>query len=351
VLEPDLDERECGHCGRYTYVYKYKKRRLKALGDPLFMVKLITCCPDRSCPGHAEKAKTKEEMSISPPCWTVTWELFAWMGHRRLARHWSVPQIRAELFDTYGVEVSPDLIEDYTAKYEVMVAARESDIELLVASYREVSYLELSIDGLQPEKGHETLYVVRELTQQRVWFATPLLSSAAKEVHRLIERAREIAERIGKPVRCWTSDKQDAFVTGVAKIFPEVPHRYCQNHFLRDAAEQTQKLDSQAKVQMRRKVRGLRGIERKMLTTQAQSQQTTAAARSDDEPEQVVLDYCATVRGILNDNQGGPLDPPGLRMAKGLDEVRDSIDRVTAAEDEEKKTTPVSGRSAPLPIT
>ena len=26
----------------------------------------------------------------------------------------------------------------------------------------------LSIDGLQPEKGHETLYVVRELTQKRV---------------------------------------------------------------------------------------------------------------------------------------------------------------------------------------
>src|SRR5438132_8028402 len=29
----------------------------------------------------------------------------------------------------------------------------------------------------------------------------------------------------------------------------------------------------------------------------------------------VVLDYCAAVRGILNDDQGGPLHPPGLRMA------------------------------------
>ena len=64
-------------------------------------------------------------------------------------------------------------------KYEVLVAARESDIELLVASYQDAPYLELSIDGLQPEKGHETLYVVRELVKKRVWFATPLLSSAA----------------------------------------------------------------------------------------------------------------------------------------------------------------------------
>ena len=36
-----------------------------------------------------------------------------------------------------------------------------------------------TIDGLQPEKGNETLYVVRELTQKRVWFAEPLFSATA----------------------------------------------------------------------------------------------------------------------------------------------------------------------------
>ena len=41
----------------------------------------------------------------------------------------------------------------------------------------------------------------------------------------------------------------------------------------------------------------------------------------------MVLDYCAAVRGILNDDQGGPLHPPGLRMAEALDEVRESIQR------------------------
>ena len=41
--------------------------------------------------------------------------------------------------------------------------------------------LVLTIDGLQPEKGHETLYVVRELMGKRVWFAEPLLSSATQE--------------------------------------------------------------------------------------------------------------------------------------------------------------------------
>ena len=32
----------------------------------------------------------------------------------------------------------------------------------------------------------------------------------------------------------------------------------------------------------------------------------------------VVLDFCAAVRGVLNDDQGGPLHPPSLRMAEAL---------------------------------
>ena len=41
----------------------------------------------------------------------------------------------------------------------------------------------------------------------------------------------------------------------------------------------------------------------------------------------VVLDYCTATRGILNDDQGGPLHPPGLRMAEELNEVEESLQR------------------------
>ena len=46
-----------------------------------------------------------------------------------------------------------------------------------------------------------------------------------------------------------------------------------------------------------------------------------------DTAGQVALDYCAAVRGILNDDQGGPLHPPGMRMAEALAEVRASLGR------------------------
>jgi hypothetical protein len=98
--------------------------------------------------------------------------------------------------------------------------------------------------------------------------------------------------------------------------------------------------DSHAKVQMRRKVRGLRGIERSVLERRHESAPegsppATAAVEvtaPDDPAGDVVLEYCAAVRGILNNNQGGPLHPPGLEMSDALTAVRQSLGRNLAAE-------------------
>jgi len=269
------------------------------------------------------------------PRWLIGWDVFCWLGHRRFARHWSVPQLRAELLDGYKITLSEDAIEDYLQRYQCMVAARQQDPVLLKEAYRKTRKLLLSIDGLQPEKGHETLYVVRELSQQRVWFAEALLSSAASEIRPLLVRARDWAKSLDRPVRLWMSDKQDAFVKAIAKEFAGVPHRYCGNHFLRDLAKPMLELDSHAKVQMRSKIRGLRAIEREVLKLRALEcagrnpvhEQVSSMLVTELSGLDVVLDYCAAVRGIINDSQGGPLRPPGLRMSEALAEVQQSLQR------------------------
>ena len=139
VLEPEPNERFCGHCGRFTYVYEHRHRRLYAKDDgPVHLVSKLAHCPTVSCPGHAEVIASVAEMNLSPPHWMIDWKLFLWMGHRRFARSWSVPQIRAEMKDSFGIAVSPDMIEDYLRRYEVMVAARESDPRRLAERYRGV---------------------------------------------------------------------------------------------------------------------------------------------------------------------------------------------------------------------
>lgn len=270
------------------------------------------------------------------------------MGHRRFARHWSVPQIRGALADTSQIPLSADAIEDALRRYQTLLAARQQAPEVLAAAYRHVDALVVSIDGLQPEKGHETLSVVRELNAKRLWCAEALLSSSAEEVRRLLIQARTWAMQVGLPVHLWLSDKHDAFVTGIAAEFPGVPHRYCVNHFLRDVATPMLEAESHAKVKMRSNVRGLRTIEREVLqqrrpiAAEASAVAPVATPPADEPPVigpaatppvtpsparpwakaipavteppadagEVVLDDWSAVRGILHDDQGGPLQPP-----------------------------------------
>jgi hypothetical protein len=204
---------------------------------------------------------------------------------------------------------------------------------------------------------------VRELTQKRVWFAEPLISATDAEVQRLIAKAKQWAASLDKTVVLWISDKQDAFVKGIAAEFPGVPHRYCENHFLRDVAKPVLEADSHAQVQMRKKVRGLRKIEQAVLKDERVSTgrdrmpndpQDNLAVSTDsvapkatevDSADEIVLAYCTAVRGLLNDDQGGPLEPPGLRMADALTEVRESIQRNLDA----KKGGPQSSNLATWP--
>jgi hypothetical protein len=348
LWELDVLDRNCPVCGRMMHICDHRHRRIHTLDGPVHLICKLNHCPDRACPGHAKTKSPELEITVALPQVAIGWDVFCWIGHRRCSRHMAVSLIQSELLDDYGIKLSEDAIDQYIRRYQAMLAARQQDAESLRRQYESVAEIILSIDGLQPEKGHETLYVVRELTRKRVWFAEPLLSATEDEVRCLIRKAKEWAESLARPVGLWVSDKQDAFVTAIAAEFPDVPHRYCDNHFLRDVAKPVLEADSHAKVQMRKKVRGLRKIEQAVLRRQK------AQTKSDIPPEapeasgaatatkqspavvepagSVVLEYCAAVRGILNDDQGGPLHPPGIRMAEALHEVQESIQRNLAIE-------------------
>jgi hypothetical protein len=374
----DVEQKACSHCGQPLHVCDHRFHRIFTLKGPVELLCRLAHCSDPDCPARGQTLSPAAEFTFTLPRWLIGWDVFCWMGHRRFARHWSVSQLQTDLRDSHHLPLSFDAILGYLSRYQTMLAARQQDPQQMAKAYANVQSLVLSIDGLQPEKGHETLYTVREWNGKRIWFAESLLSSNQDEVRRLLARAHEWAERLGKSTRLWISDKQDAFVNGIALEFPGVPHRYCDNHFLRDLAKPMLEADSHAKVQMRRKVRGLRAIERAVLSRR-QEARTQVEARHDvsesssgtcgadpgrvghqqatkakagrtkgttpatttkaskprgpgdsEAAGQIVLDYCAVVRGALNDDQGGPLHPPGIRMAEALAEVRESLGRLLA---------------------
>jgi hypothetical protein len=177
----------------------------------------------------------------------------------------------------------------------------------------------LAIDGLQPDVGHEVLWVLRDCLSGEILLAKCLLSSTAKDLAGLISQVRQA---LPVPITGVVSDGQDSLRKAVAKALPGVPHQLCHFHYLREAAKPIYEADRHAKKELKKRVRGIRPIER-------QAEQAMEAADDDAEAE-IVRGYCAAVRAALTDDGLPPLAASGLKLRGRLSQIADSLDRVAA---------------------
>ena len=76
------------------------------------MVCKLAHCSDRQCAAHAKTRSPYAETALTLPWWLIGWDVFCWVGHRRFARHWSVPQLRSALADPSQIPLSADAIEE-----------------------------------------------------------------------------------------------------------------------------------------------------------------------------------------------------------------------------------------------
>ena len=80
----------------------------------------------------------------------------------------------------------------------------------------------------------------------------------------LINLLREVAEGLEVPVVGVLSDGQHSIRRAVARVFPKAPHQLCQFHYLRVAAKEVYEADRYAKKELKKRVRGVRPIEREL---------------------------------------------------------------------------------------
>jgi len=170
----------------------------------------------------------------------------------------------------------------------------------------------LAIDGLQPDVGHEVLWVIRECLSGEVLLARSLLSSSAEDLAPLL---REVKAAMGVPVVGVVSDGKRSIRRAVERALPGVPHQLCHCHFLREAALPVFEADRHAKKELKKRVRGVRRIER------------SVEAASEPQAE-VALGYCAAVRSAITDDGRPPLGAPGLQLKERLEAVEGSLQRV-----------------------
>ena len=136
----------------------------------------------------------------------------------------------------------------------------------------------LAIDGLQPDVGHEVLWVIRDCLAGEVLLARSLLSARQRGPGRAA--APRSRDALGVPIAGVVSDGQHSIRKAVAQALPGVPHQLCQFHYLREAARPIYEADRHAKKELKKQVRGVRPIERRWrAATTRRPRRSAATAR------------------------------------------------------------------------
>jgi len=240
--------------------------------------------------------------------------VIALIGSFRFREHRSVPEMHRALLSR-GVGITERSVTNLMQRSEELVALRVADHERIKARLQKQGHVILAIDGLQPDVGHEVLWVVRDCLSEEILLARPRLRSTQGDLTMLLTEVKEQLEQLEVPVKGVISDGEETIGSAVAFVFPEVPHQLCQFHYLRDATKPRDLADRHAKTQLKKHVRGVRPLERAL------------EERGDPESE-AIRGYCLAVRSALTDDGRAPLDASGLTLQERLTQISHSIARV-----------------------
>jgi hypothetical protein len=308
---------DCPECQQRTQARYTNFRTITTLDGVLHLTLSIRRCHNPDCPRFLRPYRPEAEPHFALPYHEFGLDVMALVGRLRHAEHRSIPEIHRELTGR-GVVVAQRTVTNLLDRYDELRALATADPERLGPLLRHQRRVILAIDGLQPDVGHEVLWVLRDCLSGEILLAKSLLSSTATDLAGLIT---QVQEALPVPITGAVSDGQDSIRKAVARALPGVPHQLCHFHYLREAAKPIYEADRHAKKELKKRVRGIRPIER-------QAEEVEAA--EDDEEAEIVRGYCAAVRAALTDDGRPPLAASGLKLHQRLGAIASSLDRVAA---------------------
>ena len=308
-LEPIT--RTCSTCGGTLWAGYDTARTITTLEHVTRLTLSIRRCHNPSCPRYRKPIRPEEEGAWALPNGEFGLDVIALIGVLRYREHRSVPEIHRSLQERH-VAIAQRTVTYLLERYEELLALRLADQTRLKQLLEEQGHVILALDGLQPFKTHDVLWVLRDTLSGEVLLARSLDSARQEDLADLL---REVKEALPVSIKGVLSDAQRPIRLAVQQVLPGVPHQLCQFHYLKEAAKPIIEADHHAKTQLKKYTRGVREIERSMSTR-------------EDQEAKTIRGYCLAVRSALSDEGKPPLVLPGLLMHDRLRAIAASLERV-----------------------
>ncbi len=301
----------CPECYHHLSADYHNVRTITTLGSVLRLTLHVRRCHNPTCRRYRRPYRPEAEPSFALPHHEFGLDVIALVGHLRYAEHRSIPEIHQQL-TRRGLALALRTVSNLLDRYDELKALDTADPRRLEPLLRQQGRVVLAVDGLKPHVGHEVLWIFRDCLSGEVLLAKSLLSATVQDLSALLRQVRQV---VPVPITGVISDGEGPLRKAVATTLPGVPHQLCHFHYLREAAKPISEADRHAKKGLKKRVRGVRPIER-------------AAEDGDGVEAEAVRGYCAAVRPALTDEGVPPLDPGGLKLRERLGKIAASLDRV-----------------------
>lgn len=295
------------------WVAYHTRRTITTLQGICRLTLCVRRCHNQQCERYHRLYRPEEEGRWALPHGEFGLDVIALVGTLRYTAHRSIPEIHQALRDR-GVPIAERTVTHLLQRYEELVALRLSDQHRLRERFKEQGQVILALDGLQPEVGHEVLWVLRDCLSGEVLLARSLLSACESDLADLLREVQQVLDDV--PIRGVISDGQHSIRNAVQTVLPDTPHQLCHFHYLREAAKPVYEADRHAKKELKKHIRGVRPIER-------------AVEKRNDAEAEAIRGYCLAVRSALTDDGRPPLEAPGLKLYQRIATIGASLTRIS----------------------
>src|SRR5499426_1359348 len=169
--------RQCPCCGEPMWAAYHNYRTITTLEAIVRLTPQIRRCLNPHCSQVRKPYRPEAEGRLALPKHEFGLDVMAYVGTRRYAHHRSIPELHHALSER-GVAVAPRTVTNLLERYDELVALNLTDTDRLQRLTKPQGRVLLALDGLQPDVGHEVLWVLRDCLSGEVLRAQRLLSAS-----------------------------------------------------------------------------------------------------------------------------------------------------------------------------
>jgi hypothetical protein len=221
----------CAFCESPLWIVETRVRHVQTLEPLLRVVLKGKKCSSGSCAHTGLRYRPPEEGRLVLKAHEFGLDVVILAGEKHLRDEVSIPRIHKSLHEERGIPICErsvgNLIDDYVALCECVAG----DTDRLRTRLKGQGAIVLSVDGVQYDDRSPVLYVQRDVMSGEVLYAGRRLARAAEDLIPMLERSRDLARDISVPIIGIVSDKERSLVPAIAKVFPDIPHEYCHQHY------------------------------------------------------------------------------------------------------------------------